>query len=414
MRGALGDRVEPLAGGAVDEQDVLVVVERELREAGGDEQRDLVAGRGLGAAWRLGREQRPARRGVEHPLGLGDQPVVGQLLREVVDLGAGDRRDDDVLRPPPPPPPPPPPAPPPPAPPPAFGSLPLPLPLGSAKKMSIGAPSLTTSFSAGIWLSILPFGSGGVGEVCPTVSFFSRSAASASASVEPDDLRDADLAVADGDQHGDLLALLGLLTRGRGLADDRAGRGLGVDLLLRGRGELELGVGQLLLGVEGGLGADEVGHHDVLGQHQVEQHRQRGERDPDRHHPPGQPGLLAEHALRGQQRAARRGRRGALAGQLQRARVEVHALHLRALELRARHLRLAEGDAAGADVHARLVDLRLVHPRPVHAGHVARRAAPEQALLPRRRLRRALQLGGGGRLGGEPLLGLLARQGDRR
>ena len=78
--------------------------------------------------------------------------------------------------PPPPPPPPPAAAPPAAAPPEAFGSLPLPLPFGSAKKMSTGAPSLTTSFSAGIWLSILPSGSGGVGAVLPTVRLLSRSA----------------------------------------------------------------------------------------------------------------------------------------------------------------------------------------------------------------------------------------------
>ena len=46
--------------------------------------------------------------------------------------------------------------------------------------MSTGAPSLTISFSAGIWLSIVPSGSGGVGAVLPIVRPLSRSAFSAS------------------------------------------------------------------------------------------------------------------------------------------------------------------------------------------------------------------------------------------
>ena len=52
-------------------------------------------------------------------------------------------------------------------------------------KMSTGAPSLTTSFSAGIWLAILPSGSAGAGEAAPSVSPASRRVFSASPGVLP-------------------------------------------------------------------------------------------------------------------------------------------------------------------------------------------------------------------------------------
>ena len=51
--------------------------------------------------------------------------------------------------------------------------------------MSIGAPSLTISFAAGIWLEILALGSGGCGETWPTVTSASRKILSASACVLP-------------------------------------------------------------------------------------------------------------------------------------------------------------------------------------------------------------------------------------
>jgi hypothetical protein len=52
-------------------------------------------------------------------------------------------------------------------------------------KMSTGAPSWTTSFSAGIWLAILPSGSAGAGEAAPSVSPASRRVFSASPGVLP-------------------------------------------------------------------------------------------------------------------------------------------------------------------------------------------------------------------------------------
>jgi hypothetical protein len=51
--------------------------------------------------------------------------------------------------------------------------------------MSTGVPSLTTSFSAGIWLEIFLAGSVTCGDAWPSVRFFWRSTFSASATVRP-------------------------------------------------------------------------------------------------------------------------------------------------------------------------------------------------------------------------------------
>src|SRR5215208_2684625 len=416
-RWALGDRGEPLARRAVDEEDVLVVVERELREAGGHEERDRVTRRGLGAAGRLRGEQRAPGRGVEDPLGRRDELVVGELLGEGVDLGAVDRGDHDVLLA---------------ATASAASAAARPATGGAGARAALVLRILALALAVRVGeedvdrralLDDLVLGRDlaldralGIrrrGRALPHGQVLVAQSGLGVGERHPDHLRHGDLAVADGDQHRHLLTLLRLLAGCRRLADHAAGRRLGVRLLLRRGGELQVGVRELLLGVEGRLGAHDVRHHHVLGQQQIEHQGDRGEQDRDRHEPPGQPRLLLEDALRREQRPGRRACAAALlAGQLELVRVEVHALHLRALHLRAADLRLLEGDAARADLHARLVDLRLVDARAVDAGDVAAgRAAPEQALLLRLRGGRVLELGGGRRLRGEALLGLLAREG---
>ena len=177
--------------------------------------------------------------------------------------------------------------------------------------------------------------------------------------------------------------------------------------------ELEVGRGQLLLGRERRLLADDLGHDDVL-RHRLRNSRNssRSSSSSTRDQPPRQPRLLAEHALGRQQRRGRR-RRAAAAGQLDAALGQlgrVERLHLRPLHLRRAELRHAHVDAARPDLDVRRVELRLEHARPVDARDLRLARAPLPPLLLGLRLRLREHVGAQ-RLGGGARGRLLARDG---
>ena len=116
--------------------------------------------------------------------------------------------------------------------------------------MSIGVPALTISSAAGICEEILPSGSAGCGEACPSVRFFSRSAFSASSSFRPSMSGTLTLPeptairIATGSPFSALAPSAGVWPM------TVPARHLVVDLLLLVRVQLEVGLGQLLLGLE--------------------------------------------------------------------------------------------------------------------------------------------------------------------
>ena len=150
----------------------------------------------------------------------------------------------------------------------------------------------------------------------------------------PDDVGDVDLARADGDQDRHRLALLGLRALLGRLPDHGPARDLVVDLLLLVGIELELGLGQLLLGLERRRLADHLRDEHLLRQAAEEQERQQRQQQDHRDQPPRQPRLLRERPLGRQQRPGGRARRAAAGEHLLAHLAGVELAHLRPLHLR--------------------------------------------------------------------------------
>ena len=272
--------------------------------------------------------------------------------------------------PPPPPPPPAPPAPPAPAPPSAFGSLPLPLPFGSAKKMSMGAPSLTTSFSAGIWLSILPSGSGGVRRGLPERELLVAQRRLGVGERQAGDLRDGDLAVADRDQHRDLRRPSRPSRRPSGVWPiTLPGGAFGSTFSFGAAASLRLGLGELLLGRRTSTWRRRrpaPRRSWAAACRAAPRARRARSTTGISHH--GSHGLLRKTPWEGSSGPLGAAAPPPLPGILSGCASRFMPFICGPCICGPRELRLAEADAARADVHARLVDLRLVDARAVDAG----------------------------------------------
>ena len=196
----------------------------------------------------------------------------------------------------------------------------------------------------------------------------------------PDDRGHLLLARADRDLHRHGRPLVDLLAGAWILSEDRARLLLAGDDLLVVGVELEPRLGQSLLGLELRRGSPEVGDGDVARQ---QEHKRQGGNNEQRHddrQPPGQPCLLHEHGLAGQQRLGR-GAGPAAAGHAQLTEIELGLADVEAASLWAAHLRHAQVDAAGSQLHVALLQVRGLDAGEL--GHLARQlraAAPALSL----------------------------------